>query len=129
MSHGHHHHVADGILQPTVFVLETTVDLSVLPEAQIRTALTAFITAFLDDLSDRGCRLVGHVKGAVCDAAGCLYFNATSFRGGVQLSGGLPRGSEDCRLTLNAIVYTIEHEEVERAAQAALHQCLGRSGA
>lgn len=128
MNHGHHHQ-EDGLPRPAVYVLEASVDLSQLSDGtDVRTALAAFVAAFLAELKAGGCRLIGHVKGALDGAAaGCLYFNATTLHGGATISGELS-GGQACRLTMNAIVYTIEHREVERAALGALERCLGRSG-
>lgn len=128
--HHHHHHWPD-LLQPTVYVLQTGVDLARVQSAdEVSAALGAFVTAFLRDLEASGCRLVGHIKGALESAAGgCLYFNATSFSGGVTIAGALAGETAACHITLNAIVYAIEHHEVERAALAALERCMGRGGA
>lgn len=139
VGHGHgggHEHVGGGAsgrgrahahegLQPTVCVLRRELDLvhSRGGEA-IEELVRAFVRDFAADLVAAGCVLIGHVKGAVEDGAGgVLYFNTTGVAATPMVRGrlsGLPR-----RLTMNAIVFGIAEDEVERVALQALRRRLG----
>lgn len=119
-----HDHGAEAGPQPSVYTLQTDVGLGRWhgPD-EIRRVLTAFVTGFVAALEAGGCRLIGHVKGALETASGgCLYFNVTSFAGEVATRGALGGGGDACRLTLNAIVFGIDQADVERAAVQALEE-------
>lgn len=125
--HGHDH-ARDGGPQPTVYALQTDVELgSAQTPEEIRATLAGFADAFIRGLEVGGCRLIGHVKGVLESVSGgSLYFNATSFSGKVSTRGALTDCHGTCRLTLNAIVYAIDLQGVESAAQLALGRCFGR---
>jgi hypothetical protein len=130
----HHHgqaHDDDGP-QPTVFSLETLIEFSVLGSpTDVQEALFKFGRTFARALAGHGCRLIGHVKGAL-ETRGCgtLYFSQTTLDGPPKLTGGLSRAVGSCRLTLNAIVFGVDRTVVEACALDAIEGCLGqRAGA
>jgi hypothetical protein len=79
-------------------------------------AVESFLRHLVPALRDCGCRLVGHVKGAV-DAgdAGRLLFSVTSFDGEPSLQAELYGPVAECTLTVNAIVFGGEEEGVAAA--------------
>ncbi len=128
--HGHRghrrHEHDDAGLSPTVYVLQREVLLGARTGGdEIRAAIQAFAAAFVDGLAAGGCRLIGHVKGVFEEPSGeRMYFNATSFSGGVTIRGAVGAASV-CRLTVNAIVFGITEAAVERAALEALEPHFG----
>jgi hypothetical protein len=125
--HGHAHHDHDEPT-PAVLSLETQIEFAgQTSPAEAEQAIRAFCCRFARELGEQGCRLIGHVKGAVeTTECGALFFSLTTFEGPPQVKGGLTCAIRSCRFTLNAIVYFIDVSVVEASATKAIADCLGR---
>lgn len=117
-------HAHEG-LQPTVYVLGRELNpVHRRGGEAIEELVRAFVRDFAADLVAAGCVLIGHVKGAVEDGAGgVLYFNTTGVATTPMVRGRLSELPK--RLTMNAIVFGIAEDEVERVALQALRRRLG----
>lgn len=72
-------------------------------------------------LQAEGATLIGHVKAIVRGPqAGYLMFSLTAFNGEIQARGALLRELTEARLTLNAIVYGVAPDTLERLGDALL---------
>lgn len=127
----HHHHHEDahdhGGLQPTVFSLRTPLRFGVpLAPAQVRAALSGFCRSLVDALALRGCRLIGHVKGALdAGESGTQFFNLTTFDVPPRFKGDLAAPVASYHLTLNAIVFHVDRDAVEACVHDAIRSHLG----
>ena len=92
-----------------------------IPEIELKARTSAFLSELTLGLKDRGCNLIGHIKGLV-DAGnnGHLMFSITSFEDEVHFKGQLKEDVISAVLTVNIIVYGIEKRVVEAVFQKAL---------
>ncbi len=93
---------------------------------QLVHAVRSFLAGLLPALRERGCSLIGHVKGMV-DAgdAGRVFFSVTSFDGAPSIKGELERPIDCCRLTVNVIVFGSDEQRVGDAVLEAAGGHLG----
>jgi hypothetical protein len=129
MTHDHHEQTPpDGDPQPTAYALNGTLALRRGPwsEAEVRKGVDAFLTELTRALTERGCRLIGHIKGILeAGEEGHLFFSVTSFEQGTRFKGGLTGECEKVDLTLNVIVYGVGGGEIERLVLEGLQRHLG----
>lgn len=143
--HGHHHdHAAHGRRDdhddvaasalhegplPVVFTWRRELSLDGTGSqvtGQIVRSVRSFLAAMLPALRDRGCSLIGHVKGMVDAAdAGRVFFSVTSFDGEPSITGELVQPIERCLLTLNVIVFGGDEQRVGDAVVQAADGHLG----
>ncbi len=131
MTHEDHAHQPPGSdPRHTAHALHGTLALPApLSETDLRRGIEAFLSELARALGDRGCRLIGHIKGVLEKGAGDrLFFSVTSFEEKARFKGSLAGEVEKIRLTLNVIVYGVGNEEVQRLVLAALQQHLGQMG-
>ncbi len=128
MTHGHHtHDLPAGDPKPTAYALKGTL---ILAGSRAETDLRGCVDAFLAELSlslrDRGCRLIGHIKGILESGdKGHLFFSVTSFEQKTRFKGILDEMAEKMDLTLNVIVYGVGSEEIEKLVSEGLRKHLG----
>ncbi len=83
---------------------------------QVGQDIESFILELSRVLKEKGCSVIGHIKGYVeTEADGSILFNLTSFDQEISFRGQLPDSPGDCRLALNVIVYGIAQEQVKVA--------------
>ena len=102
--------------------------------------LKALIAAFLEGLKrrlhDRGCSLIGHIKGLIAaggtnaegtsaEGPGYLMFSITSFDDEIHYKGKIGEETRQAALTVNIIVYGIEKAAVAAVCREALDQAFG----
>ena len=93
------------------------------PGDELVAAVRRLLAHLLATLRERGCRLIGHVKGLVeAGAAGRLLFSATSFDGEPSFRVELRGPVGECTLTVNAIVFGGDEESVAAAVAASTRQ-------
>lgn len=89
--------------------------------AEIQKSLDFFLTDLTRFLQENGCKLIGHIKGLL-DARerGQLFFSITSFNENPRYKGEIGGKIPEATLSINAIVYGIGEEPVEREIQEQL---------
>ncbi len=93
---------------------------------QLRQDIESFILELSSALKEKGCAVIGHIKGYVgTEADGSILFNLTSFDQEISFRGQLPDSPGDCRLALNVIVYGISQEQVKIAVINSAMKFLG----
>jgi hypothetical protein len=95
-------------------------------EAELRKGVDAFLTELTRSLRERGCRLMGHIKGILeTGDNGHLFLSVTSFDQKARFKGGLAGEYEKIDLTLNVIVYGVGSGKIEQLVEAGLRRHLG----
>jgi len=123
----HPHTPPDGDPQPTAYALHGTLTL---PDpwsaAALRKGVDAFLAELARSLTEKGCSLIGHIKG-ILDTGnkGHLFFSVTSFEHRPRFKGDLSGEYEKIDLTINVIVYGVGSGEVERLVEEGLQRHLG----
>ena len=89
--------------------------------AEIQKSLDTFLSELSSFLQENGCKLIGHIKGLL-DAGerGQLFFSITSFNENPRYKGEIGGEIPEATLSINAIVYGIGEEPVEREIQEQL---------
>lgn len=121
------HSSPDGDPRPTAYALQGTVALPApWPEQELRGRLDGFLAELTRSLRERGCRLIGHIKGSLdAEASGHLFFSVTSFEERPRYKGGISGRPERLALALNVIVYGVGMEEIEPLVRDGLRRHLG----
>jgi hypothetical protein len=121
------HPSADRDPRPTAYALHAALAAPVpWPEAELRVRVDAFLAGLTRSLRERGCRLIGHIKGSLdAEAAGHLFFSVTSFEEGPRYKGGISGRPGRLSLALNVIVYGVGMEEIEPLVRDGLQRHLG----
>lgn len=128
MSHGDDaHRLSDGDPRPTAYALQGAVALPApWPEQELRGRLDGFLAELTRALRERGCRLIGHIKGSLdAEASGHLFFSVTSFEERPRCKGGISGRPERLSLALNVIVYGVGAGEIEPLVLEGLRRHLG----
>lgn len=91
--------------------------------AEIQKSLDLFLTDLTSFLQEKGCKLIGHIKGLL-DAGerGQLFFSITSFNENPRYKGEIGGEIPVATLSINAIVYGIGEGPVEQAIQECLRK-------
>ncbi len=103
--------------EPAVFAARG--DVSFAPaqtDAEVKAAVSAFLSALADELAAAGCTLVGHIKGHLGGAGqGPLAFSLTSLTGEPRWVGSLREPVARLEVTLNVIVFGVSDSIVSDA--------------
>ncbi len=92
-----------------------------LPGDELAAAVRRLLSHLLPALRERGCWLIGHVKGLIeAGEAGQMLFSVTSFDGEPSLRMGLRGPVAECTMTLNAIVFGGDEDAVADAIAASV---------
>jgi hypothetical protein len=123
----HPHPPPDGDPQPTAYALHATLTL---PDpwsaAALRKGVDAFLAELTRSLREKGCSLIGHIKGILKTGNnGHLFFSVTSFGHRARFKGKLSGEYEKIDLTLNVIVYGVGFGEIEQLVRQGLLAHLG----
>ena len=114
--------------QPVVYALQADLGLADAPSQsaeELLGSLREFLGGLLSSLRDRGCSLIGHIKGMVeAGDQGRVFFSVTSFRGALSINGSIDGPLARYRLTLNVIVFGIDEPSVEAAVREAMSRHL-----
>ena len=128
MSHDDHvHSPPEGDPQPTAYALRGTLKLpGAWSEVELRKGIDRFLAGLTRSLRERGCRLIGHIKGILeTGDEGHLFFSVTSFEQKARFKGEMAGECDKMDFTLNVIVYGVGNDEVERLSLEGLREHLG----
>ena len=128
MSHDDHvQSPPEGDPQPTAYALRGALKLpGAWSEAELRKGIDLFLAGLTSSLRERGCRLIGHIKGILeTGDKGHLFFSVTSFEQKTRFKGETAGEYEKVGLTLNVIVYGVGNDEVEQLVLEGLSTHLG----
>lgn len=127
MTHDEHAHPPGGDPPPTAYAKRGTLSLQEIgSEAALRTAVDAFVSELTRSLSERGCKLIGHIKGVFeSGEKGQLFLSVTSFDQKARCKGKLTGSFEEIDFALNVIVYGVESEKIEPLVLEGLRRHLG----
>ncbi|MGW8320262.1 MAG: hypothetical protein ACWGSD_01785 [Thermodesulfobacteriota bacterium] len=123
----HPHPPPDGDPQPTAYALQGTLTLpNPWLEAALRSGVEAFLAELTCALREKGCTLIGHIKGMLeTGDKGHLFFSVTSFEQRPRFKGELSGEYEKIDLTLNVIVYGVGSDAIEQFVADGLRKHLG----
>ena len=83
--------------------------------------LRRFISGYMETLGEKGCTVIGHIKGMVEDGESPpLFFSVTSLAGETQLKGGPLKSGTRLALSMTVIVAGITADEASVALEDAL---------
>lgn len=128
MTHDDHVHTPpDGGPEPTAHALRGTLTLpGPWSEVEFRKGIDAFLAGLTRSLREKGCRLIGHIKGILeTGDKGHLFFSVTSFEQRTRFKGKLTGEYKRTDLTLNVIVYGVDSGEIEQLVLEGLRRHLG----
>jgi len=100
--------------EPAVCSRELYIDLKhTLQKEQLINRVEKFLCLLTDELAEKGCNLIGHIKGMIDGGnAGSLFFSLTSFNKEPHFKGDMQHVKE-IKVTLNVIVYGINENQLE----------------
>ncbi len=108
MSHDHNEN-------PSVYSEKTTMPFDVkISKAELKTKAESFLLAITIELKDKGCTLIGHIKGQF-DAGenGTLFFSVTDFNEVPRFKSDIKGSIIQVDLTINVIVYGVTEGLIE----------------
>ena len=111
-------------VHPTVYAREVNLTFKApVSASELQGRIAAFVSELTCSLQGDGCKLIGHIKGLLeVEGNGHLFFSLTSFEEKARYKGELTHEIAGAKLTINAIVYGVEQESVERAIQEGLRR-------
>ncbi|MDY6796866.1 MAG: hypothetical protein SWK76_16520 [Actinomycetota bacterium] len=89
-------------------------ELSVPAEGELRQALGEAMSHMLKGLRERGCTMMGHIKGILSDASSPpLFLSITIMENNLRFKGGPIGGEDRLPLALNVIVADVDEEVID----------------
>ncbi len=108
MSHDHHHEHAAAFAAKRDLSFNSGTS-----ESELKIKTEEFLAVITSSLKEKGCTLIGHIKGQL-DAGdnGTLFFGLTTFNGQPRFKGSVKTSIIQVELTINIIVYGVSEDVV-----------------
>lgn len=92
---------------------------------ELKTLIACFVFDLSTALREKGCKLIGHIKGKLdTDEGEQLFFNTTTFSQKPCLQGEIKGNIQNTDMSINIIVYGISKKEVSRIYEIGMRRII-----
>ncbi len=92
---------------------------------ELKLLITCFVLDLSTDLCDKGCKLIGHIKGKMdIGEGGQLFFNTTNFAQKPSFKGEIEGKIQNLNMAINIIVYGISKKELSRIFEIGMQEII-----